>query len=397
MDEFVVATGLECSAPRIAGGLRRDQLLLTDHWNRFEEDFDIAVDLGIRYVRYGIPFHVVARDARTFDWRWTDRALAALRARGLEPIVDLLHFAVPDDLSGFGDPGLPARFVPYVEAFADRYPWVRWYTPVNEPFISAHFSAGLGWWNECEASPAAFVRALDNAATCAVLAMEVIRKRRSDAIFLQSDACESFTASTSATSAEAIFRQERGYLGFDLTYGRPISSAMRAWLMAAGFTAARLRWFERHGSDQGCVVGLDYYEMNEHFVATDGSQSPAPRLGLAALATRYYERYGLPMMLAETNNVAERASEWLDKLWADALRLRSDGIPMNGFCWYSLTDQVDWDTCMREAADRVNTFGLIDLDRRRRPLATTYASLAAWARATRLPWLSASEPDDAAA
>src|SRR5689334_16743450 len=38
---FIVATGIECSAPLIAGGLRRDQLLLTEHWSRVEEDLDL--------------------------------------------------------------------------------------------------------------------------------------------------------------------------------------------------------------------------------------------------------------------------------------------------------------------------------------------------------------------
>jgi beta-glucosidase len=389
VDDFIVATGFECSAPRIAGGLRRDQLLLTDHWNRFEEDFDIAAGLGIRHVRYGIPFHVVARDPDRLDWAWTDRALGALRDRDLEPIADLLHFAVPDDLTGFDDPRLPARFISYVEAFADRYPWVRWYTPVNEPFITAHFSAGLGWWNERLASPMSFVRALDNAASCAILAMEAIRQRRSDAIFLQSDACESFQARRDDAMVEATFRQERGYLGFDLTYGRPVSTSMRAWLLASGLTAARLRWFERRGSDAGCIVGLDYYEMNEHFVDSDGAESPAPRAGLAELATAYYARYGLPMILAETNNVDERAADWLAELWGDIIRLRARGIPMNGLCWYSLTDQIDWDTCMREANGTVNSFGLVDLTRARRSVAASYASLAESARVGRLPWLPA--------
>ena len=142
--DFIVATGIECSAPIIRGGIRRDQLLLTDHWRRFEEDFDLIAGLGITHLRYGVPFHVVARDASAFDWTWTDAALAALRARGIEPIADLLHFAVPDRLTGIGDPALPASFLAYVEAFADRYPWIRWYTPVNEPFITALFSAKNG-------------------------------------------------------------------------------------------------------------------------------------------------------------------------------------------------------------------------------------------------------------
>src|SRR5690606_17780018 len=74
---FVVATGIECSAPVIAGGQRRDELQLTGHWERYAEDFAIAAGMGIHWIRYGIPFHVVAADPERLNWKWTDRALAA--------------------------------------------------------------------------------------------------------------------------------------------------------------------------------------------------------------------------------------------------------------------------------------------------------------------------------
>ena len=379
--DFIVATGIECSAPIIRGGIRRDQLLLTDHWRRFEEDFDLIADLGITHVRYGVPFHVVARDAATFDWGWTDIALHALRSRGIEPIADLLHFAVPDRLSGIGDPAMPASFLAYVEAFADRYPWIQWYTPVNEPFITALFSAKNGWWNEQRRSDRAFVRAIDNVATCGVEGMRVIRQRRSDAIFLQSDACESFGAIDAAAEGTARFLTERAYLGFDLTFGRPVSAAMRAWLRRAGMPASRQAWFERLGSDQGCIVGLDYYEGNERLVDAQGHVSPATRRGFAAIAREVHARYGLPMMLAETNNHDERAVDWLAETWNDTVEMRDAGLPIRGFCWYSLTDQVDWDTCMREANDNVNSFGLVDMERVRRPVGHAYEALARQARA----------------
>ncbi|MFL5688870.1 MAG: family 1 glycosylhydrolase, partial [Chloroflexota bacterium] len=152
--DFIVATGIECSAPIIRGGIRRDQLLLTDHWRRFAEDFDLIAGLGITHLRYGVPFHIIARDPSEFDWTWTDIALAALRERGIEPIADLLHFAVPDRLHGIGDPAMPAAFLTYAAAFADRYPWIRQYTPVNEPYITSLLSAKKGWWNEQRKSDA---------------------------------------------------------------------------------------------------------------------------------------------------------------------------------------------------------------------------------------------------
>ena len=59
------------------------------------------------------------------------------------------------------------------------------------------------------------------------------------------------------------------------------------------------------------------------------------------------------------------------------LRVRNDGVPMLGFTWYSLTDQVDWDTALREDNGHVNALGLYDLDRHIRPVGTAYKQLIA--------------------
>jgi beta-glucosidase/6-phospho-beta-glucosidase/beta-galactosidase len=376
---FIVATGMECSAPVIAGGSRRDELRLTGHWDRIEEDLDLVVGLGITHLRYGIPFHVVAPDPDDLDWAWTDRAMAAIRERPIEPIVDLVHFGVPDDLTGFGDPRLPARFVAYATAFVERYPWVRWYTPVNEPLITALGSAKRGWWNERQADDRSFVRALDNVATCAVAGMRVVRERRPDAIFLQSEACEAFAPADPADAidvAGADHLNRLRFIAFDLTYGRPVEPAMAAWLDANGFGRDRSDWFEANGSDAGAIVGLDYYPGNERLVDA-ANELPAPeRRGFGVVAREYQERYGLPIMLAETNTTDDKAVAWFTELWNDTVRLFDAGVPIVGFCWYSLTDQVDWDTCLREPNDHVNPLGLVDLDRRRRTLAGPYEEVA---------------------
>jgi beta-glucosidase len=393
---FVVATGLECSAPVIRGGIRRDELLLTDHWNRVEEDLDLVVELGITHLRYGVPFHVVAADPGRFDWAWTDAAMAALRDRPIEPIVDLLHFGVPDDVEGIGDPRLPERYAAYVRAFVERYPWVRWYTPVNEPTITALFSAHKGWWNERATSDRAFVAALANVVTCAITGTEIIRAARPDAVFLQSDACESFRPAERGAERLATHLQDRGFLGFDLTYGRRPTPRMVRWLLRNGLSPERLEWFLEHGSAEGAIVGLDYYPLNERLVTRSGEEPQDERRGFGAVARLFHERYGLPMMLAETNTRAERATDWLRETWNDAVALVEDGIPMVGYCWYSLTDQIDWDTCLREANDTINTVGLVDLARRRHAVAGLYEELARATAATGVPGYAPEEDVEAA-
>ena len=57
------------------------------------------------------------------------------------------------------------------------------------------------------------------------------------------------------------------------------------------------------------------------------------------------------------------------------LRVRNDGIPVVGFTWYSLTDQVDWDTALRVKNGNVNPVGLYDLDRNIRNVGKAYKDL----------------------
>ena len=56
----------------------------------------------------------------------------------------------------------------------------------------------------------------------------------------------------------------------------------------------------------------------------------------------------------------DEAVKWLWKEWANVLRLRNVGIPTVGFTWYSLIDQIDWDTALREQNGNVNPLGLFD-------------------------------------
>jgi hypothetical protein len=117
--------------------------------------------------------------------------------------------------------------------------------------------------------------------------------------------------------------------------------------------------------------------------AAGRSRVREPLEGYASVAREYHARLGLPFFLAETNRDSAHADEWLGAVWNDALALRAEGLPIRGVCWYSLTDQVDWDTALAEPNGRVNPLGLVDLDRRLRAVGGVYAELARSAAAGR--------------
>jgi beta-glucosidase len=67
--------------------------------------------------------------------------------------------------------------------------------------------------------------------------------------------------------------------------------------------------------------------------------------------------------------------DWLEKQWANVMQVRTRLVPVVGFTWYSITDQVDWDSALREKNGNVNPLGLFDLDRRIRPVGKAYKQL----------------------
>lgn len=168
---FMFAVGIECSCPTIEGNVRVDQLRDTGHYELWKTDLKLVRELGLRYLRYGPPIYLTWPAAGHYDWSFLDPVMHEMRRLGIVPIIDLLHFGLPDWLHNFQNPEWPARFADYARAFAERYPWVRYYTPVNEIYVTALFSASYGWWNERMMSDAAFVTNIKHCVKGSILAM----------------------------------------------------------------------------------------------------------------------------------------------------------------------------------------------------------------------------------
>src|SRR6185437_8788178 len=126
--DFAFATGIECSNPVVADAdgnrLRRDLLEECGHLCRFREDLQLVKDLGTPCLRYGLPSHLISLGPDRFDWSFADDAMAEIRRLGITPIMDLLHFGIPDWMGDFQNPEMPLHFAKYAGAVAARYPWV---------------------------------------------------------------------------------------------------------------------------------------------------------------------------------------------------------------------------------------------------------------------------------
>jgi beta-glucosidase/6-phospho-beta-glucosidase/beta-galactosidase len=381
--KFMFCTGIENSYPNIlveGKKVRVDEMEKCGHYKYWKDDFRLVREMGLEFLRYGPPYYKTHLGPGQYDWAFTDETFAELRRLDITPIADLCHFGLPDWLGDFQNPNWPAHFADYAEAFATRFPHIQFFTPVNEIFVAATFSAQYGWWNECLSSDRAFVTALKHLCKANVLAMQAILKVQPQATFIQSESSEYFHAQDPSSMDTADFLNEKRFLSLDLSYGHPVNVQMYKYLMENGMTDSEYEWFNQNHVKASCIMGNDYYVTNEHLLHADGSTSPSGEIfGYYVITRQYFDRYKLPVMHTETNIAEPNSVAWLHKEWANVYRFKQDNFPIVGFTWFSLIDQVDWDSALRSNAGNVNPLGLYDMDRKIRPVGEAYKALiASW-------------------
>lgn len=383
MQPFMFCAGIECSYPIVPGGRRVDQLQETGHYELWRTDLRLAQELGLTYLRYGIPTYRVWLGPGRYDWSWLDPVMAHMQQIGMTPIIDMVHFGLPDWLAEdkerpwFQNPRWPELFADYAGAFAERYPHVRYYTPVNEIYVTALFSGLYGWWNEQRADDAAFVTNLKHCVAASLLAIRRILARRPDAIFIFSESTEYVHPGSPAVVERARLMNERRFLSLDLLFAHDVSASMYRYVTAGGMSEQEYLWFMAQSDLKShCIMGTDYYITNEHVLHADGHATRVGDVyGYYVITRQYYERYHLPVMHTETNRSSRQAVGWLWKEWMNLLRLRDDGVPVIGFTWFGLLDMKDWDSALTNPRGHVNAVGLFDLNRRPRAVARAYREL----------------------
>jgi len=374
------ATGIECSYPTVENGRwRLDQLAETKHYQFWRRDLELVRELGLKYLRYGPPLHFMHLGEEKYEWSFMDRVADTMQQLGIVPIMDLCHFGVPHWIGNFQNADFPTLFAQYAASFAKRYRWVQFYTPVNEMYVTARLSALEGLWNEQLRSDRGFVTAIRHVAAASVLAAEAIRRERPDAIFVNSESSEFYQPCCPDREIVRIadFENQRRFIALDLLYGVPVREDVRQYLFANGMPREEYEWFMNQDVKGRAVLGVDYYKWNEKLIDSDGKpESLGELFGWYVITKQYYDRYRRPVMHTETNCPdAKEAPGWLWRQWHNVRLIREHGVPVVGFTWYSLQDQVDWDIGLSKPLGNVFPVGLYDLNREPRPVAQAYKYL----------------------
>lgn len=387
--------GVECTVNRV-GDEYFDQLERNGHAKRLE-DLDLFADLGVRAMRYPMLWERIApKDLDHADWSWADERLGRLRELGIRPIVGLVHHGSGPRHTSLIDPAFPEGLAKFAQAFAERYPWVESYTPVNEPLTTARFSGLYGHWYPHGRDGLTFARALLTQCRAIALSMGAIREVNPAAQLVQTEDLAK-TFSTPLLGYQADFENERRWLSFDLLCGRvnrdhPMWGHLR-WL---GVSEAELEVF----LDEPCppnVIGINHYLTSERFLDERVEHYPssshggngqhkyadveAVRVcaeGLAGprvLIREAWERYGLAIAVTEVHLGCTREEQlrWLYEVWDAAQELRGDGVDVRALTAWSLLGAYDWNSLLTRV-DGYYEPGVFDL-RSPRPRPTALARM----------------------
>jgi dTDP-4-dehydrorhamnose reductase len=364
--------GVECTVNRV-GDHYFSQLERSGHASRFD-DLDRVAELGIRALRYPVLWERTAPDGiESADWSWPDERLARLRELGISPIVGLIHHGSGPVHTSLVDPTFAGKLAEYASAVAQRYPWVEYYTPVNEPLTTARFSGLYGVWYPHGRDERTFKDALLNQCRGVVLAMRAIRLVNSNAKLVQTEDLGK-TYSTLALVYQADFNNEFRWLAWDLLCGR-VNSRHPLWnwlTVCCGARARELLWFQENNCAPD-IVGVNYYVTSERYLDERLERYPecfqtggngreryadieaarsiaVPMQGIAPLLREAWERYGLPLAVTEAHIDSTRDDQlrWLSEIWYAARQAKAQGIDMRAVTVWALFGSFDWNCLLRE-------------------------------------------------
>ena len=294
--------GFECSTHLTIEGHRLDVIAATQHDVQAREDYALCADAGVRAVRESARWPILDRGG-TLDLDAVRQLASIGREAGLVQIWDLMHYGYPDELDLFA-PAFRDRFARFARAVADAVraetDEPRFYTPVNEISYNAWAAGEVGYM-------APFARGrggeVKRALVCAAIAAaEAIWEVDPDARMLTVEPLVRLHAPPGRPELQAEARHFNEHVvpeAFDLLAGRlePELGGSRAHLG---------------------VVGLNYYSGNQWTIAVP--EAPQRSLDwddpgwvpLSELLLGVEQRYGGPLVLAETGSSGESRAAWIE-------------------------------------------------------------------------------------
>ncbi len=336
-----------------------------NHYELYERDFEIMKKMNMNAFRFSIEWSRVEPEEGVWNAEAIEHYvtyIAALKKRGIEPIITLFHFTLPvwfSEMGGFEQRKNIQYFVRFAEKIVSELgASVKYIITINEPEVYTTESYYLGSWPPALVSKRKWRTVMNNLATAHNRTAKVIHDMN---------------------------RRYKVSIAKNSNYFYAGDSAVLSRRSAELFQYFQDDYFLKKVVKQCDFLGVNYYFSNrvygyrihnpEDRVSDMGwDLSPA---NLEQALERLHEKYDLPIIITE-NGLADSTDQhrqwWLTQTIIAMQKAMRNGVKLEGYLHWSLLDNFEWDK------GKWPQFGLIAVDyetqkRSPRPSAIWYAKL----------------------
>ncbi|NOT35532.1 MAG: glycoside hydrolase family 1 protein [Candidatus Eisenbacteria bacterium] len=362
-----------------SGRVKEPSGAAADHFNRYGADFDLARSLNHNAYRFSLEWSRIEPREGEFSAEGIAhyrQKLEALKARGMEPVLTIYHYTLPQWLAekgGWENPEIENYFERFVVRVAKEYgDLVRWWLTFNEPVVQAFKGWILGQWppGKMKDFPTA-LQVVRRMLRAHVKAYHAIHEARPDAMVSVAKHALALTPCNPKNRLDRLSVWARTYLFNHLFLDALHTGALRV---------PGLFWENLPHKRTLDFIGLNYYTRD--FVRNTGLSLPGLVGDICTLEhhqkigkrndlgweiypeglahfLRTYSRYQLPILITENGLPVDKDEDrWTFiflHLWQVA-RALDEGINVIGYLHWSLLDNYEW-------ADGFKArFGLIEVD-----------------------------------
>ncbi len=320
-----------------------------EHYKRYREDFDIAKSLNLNSLRFGIEWSRLEPEEGIWDEKEVEHYrtyIAELRARGIEPFLNIWHWTVPvwfEQKGGFTKKRNLKYFWRFVQKVADEYVEdLSYVITLNEPNVYTAFSHSSGQWPPQNKSKLVTLTVYMNLVRAHKRAYKILKAKKPSLMI-------------GLASQLANIQAKRPHNVWDGLTTKIMRYAWNWWFLN------RVRKYQD-------FVGFNYYftDYYRHF-KRDNPRVPVNDLGwymepegLYPILLRVWAHYKKPIIVTE-NGVADAEDQfrqwWLEETVVAMEKALSEGVQIRGYFHWSLLDNFEW------AYGWWPKFGLVEVDR----------------------------------
>lgn len=367
----------------------------TDFLNRYKEDFEAAAEIGIQMHRISFEWARIEPEENKWDYDAAHKYVQILQymhSKGIEPMICLSHFALPNWFVAKGGWNSPAaasdyaRYAEFVAQYIGKPARVKWWLTFNEPQIILGQGYLKGTWPpfleitgyDDRGGTQRFIETTGRLLDGHRLAYRSIHRILPNAMVGFASAPGSFYPMDPNSSLDKTAVNIMSSL-YTLTIDNMVGSD-RDFIGINYYGRNKLQLHMSVGQQIKSWLTHDHPFAIQWETPDQRKQGARPRefyaRGLYDLIMQF-KSAGVPIIITE-NGINDETDKFREefltlhlKAVADAIR---DGADVRGYTYWAMTDTWEWDGFFSH-------FGLIAIDRENnlartiRPSARTYADI----------------------